>query len=118
MAVARLIFERHTPIHGLYTFGQPRTGVAEFCLEVEQAGLFAGNRVAQESWIYEWARHCRCHCSTGSPFGIAQRGAWTVALSPGYRGQGEALLCEAPRRTREAELGTSLRGADRRARWG
>src|SRR5262249_17801311 len=26
MAVARLIFERHTPIHGLYTFGQPRTG--------------------------------------------------------------------------------------------
>ncbi len=26
MAVARLVFERHTPINGLYTFGQPRTG--------------------------------------------------------------------------------------------
>lgn len=26
MAVARLTFERHTPINGLYTFGHPRTG--------------------------------------------------------------------------------------------
>lgn len=26
MAVARLIFERHTPINGLYTFGEPRIG--------------------------------------------------------------------------------------------
>jgi len=26
LAVARLVFEQHTPINGLYTFGQPRTG--------------------------------------------------------------------------------------------
>jgi triacylglycerol lipase len=26
LAVARLIFEQHAPINGLYTFGQPRTG--------------------------------------------------------------------------------------------
>ena len=30
MAVARLVFERHTPINGMYTFGQPRTGDFSF----------------------------------------------------------------------------------------
>ena len=30
MAVARLVFERHAPINGLYTFGQPRTGDFQF----------------------------------------------------------------------------------------
>jgi hypothetical protein len=28
-------------------FGEPRLGLAEFRLEMEQAGLLAGNRVAQ-----------------------------------------------------------------------
>ena len=51
--------------------------MAELRLKVEQASLFAGNRVAQGSWIYEWSRHCRCHCSPRARFGSPQ-GRWRV----------------------------------------
>lgn len=58
---------------GRLELGQPRLGVAEFGLKVEQASLLAGDRVAQASWIDEWPRHYRCHCSTRAGFEIAAR---------------------------------------------